>query len=166
MKISDHKLWRLIFSLTVISFLLSVSFRCKSKTGQEAIAEEKGEVEILSLDMLYPIFGRGEENSSGIYEVSQADTEVSISYRYVPVDPNKIYEEIGRDLALKIRNFYEKFPEVDKTVLSVYVPTSEELGWKKYVSFEMTRKIFKEVEWTDLMQIDLLRVAENVNYYD
>lgn len=150
--------------LAVIIFLAGMNYGCKSKTTKESEAEEKGEVEILSVDMLYPIFGRGEEETSGIYDVNQSGEDVFISYRYIPPDPDKGYDEIGQDLAPKIKSFYEKFPKIDRTVFEIYVPTEEELGWKKFVSFDMTRKIFDEVEWTNLMNIDLLRIVENVNY--
>lgn len=164
MKNSNKQLWSLFLILGVIIFLAGTNYGCKSKTTEESKAEEKGEVEILSADMLYPIFGRGEEETSGIYDVNQTGEDVFISYRYVPPDPEKDYDEIGKELAPKIKNFYEKFPKIDRTVFEIYVPTEEELGWKKFVSFDMTRKIFNEVEWTDLMNIDLLRIVENVNY--
>ena len=166
MKNPNRQLLSQFLILAVVIFLVGIIYGCKSKATEESKAEEKSEVEILSVDMLSPIFGTGEEETSGIYSVTQNGEDVFISYRYVPPDPEKSYDEIGQDLAPKIRSFYEKFPKIDRTVFEIYVPSEDELGWKKFVSFDMTRKIFDEVEWTDMMKIDLLRIVENVNYFE
>jgi hypothetical protein len=138
----------------------------KEAVEEKASKEEKGEVEILSVEQLIPIFGESTGTESGIVDVYQDQEELLISYNLYVVDEDGIDEEIGLDLAPKIRKFYEKFKTYDSVAFKVFVPDSGEEGWKPYVYFVMNRKLVEQTNWTDLLETDFLKVVKELKYYE
>ncbi len=75
---------------------------CKSSEKaetQEKIAEKKetGEMEVLSLQKLVPNFGEPSAERSSIFDLSQTQEEILISYHFYIADLSQFDEEIGID---------------------------------------------------------------------
>jgi hypothetical protein len=160
----NHKNEKLIalFCFLVLGILLvSISTVCKraEKKAPERLA--------ISLDMLVPIFGDPKDAHSGVVDINQSDKELTLAYHFDTQETSDFDDDIGRDLAPKIRDFYKKFPQIDRVVFGVFLPsTSEETGWKSYVTFVVTKKLVTETDWTKLLDDDFLKAALEVKYVE
>lgn len=146
-----------IITLVFLTFLLASS--CKS--------EKKVETEIISFETITPIFGKSEANGPGAFDASQADNQILISYRFIPKDVANIDKELGLDLAPKIQEFFKKYKTIDTITFGLYIPrVAGQPEFKPYVSFDITRKVMNETVLLDMLASDILRVAENVKYFE
>jgi hypothetical protein len=147
------------FSIGILVLLgLVFSEVCKSK--------DKGDLKIIPLSTFYSIFGEAEDTTSGVIDVGQTDNGILISYHFYVEDLSDFEREIGLDLAPKIKEFYKKIEEADKVDFTIYVPQMDESLWRPYVSFEVTRKLIDETDWTRFLDTELLEVVLNVKYYE
>lgn len=146
-----------IIALVFLTFVFASS--CKS--------EKKAETEIVSFETITPIFGKSEANGPGAFDASQADNQILISYRFIPKDAANIDKELGIDLAPKIQEFYKKHKKIDMITFGLYIPrVAGQPEFKPYVSFDITRKVMNETVLLDTLASDILRVAENVKYFE
>ena len=137
---------------------LAGSTACRSDKPARPKTEE-----MLSLGALTPVFGEARDAASGLADFTQSDTEIILSYHLYLIDRTNVDAEIARDLAPKIRKLYGHFGSVDRAGFEVSLPDpSSPDDWKPYVSFALTRKIIKEVGWSDLLDTDLLSAAIDV----
>lgn len=160
--IKNKKIAGFIFSLVMGFLLIAFLGSCKS----EKKTEEKSETQIISKEMLTPIFGEGKGSVSGLLDFSQGLDELEISYYLFIEDMSSFDEEIEAALAPKIQELYTKIPEVDRTLFTVYVPAVEEIPYKPFVSFAVTRKLVEETEWDNLLELDFFQVVMDVKYYE
>ncbi len=161
--ISRFVCWTLVFFILIV---LSVCKSGEETKAEEAEKEREGVTELLSLEKLIPIFGESTGNHSGIFDLSQTQEELLISYNLYIADMGNFDEEIGADLAPKIQKFYEAFKTPDRVAFRVYVPDSGEARWKQYVFFVVTRNLVEKTSWTNLLAIEFLRVVEELKYYE
>jgi hypothetical protein len=145
------------FSIVILVLLgLVFSETCKSKD----------DLAIIPLSTFYSIFGEAEGTTSGVSEVGQTDNGILISYHFYVEDLSDFESEIGLDLAPKIKEFYKKIEEADRVDFTIYVPQMDELLWKPYVSFAVTRKLIDETDWTEFLDTELLEAVLDVKYYE
>jgi uncharacterized membrane protein len=111
---------------------------------------------------LRTILGEAKEDYPGVQDIEQEGGEFIVYYRFIPKDTNTLREELGEDLAPKIRRIYETDKAVDVLRFDVSIPFTEEAGvtnFKHQLSFTMTRKIFNETDWSGLLNRDFLKVV-------
>lgn len=143
--------------LGVILIAFSASCKKVEKKAPERLA--------ISEEMLIPIFGDPKDAKSGVVDASETDEGLILAYHFATEETAAFDDDIGRDMGPKIREFYKQFPQVDRVAFGVSIPTTaNELGWKDYVSFVMTRKLVTETDWTTIIDDDLLKLALEVKY--
>jgi hypothetical protein len=157
---------RVAFGLVILVLALGNSCRRESPASgkTESPPSRKGAAANLTLTMITPIFGQAEDNNPGAQAVFETPSGVTIVYYFRPSELTRFDQEIGPDLAPRIQKLYKEFSEIDRVVFDVYLPEPEAKSWRPYVSFEITRKIVDETNWTDLLSEDFLKVVENLKY--
>jgi uncharacterized protein YceK len=156
--------------LALVLLLTGVSTVCKSKKAETPKAEETAaQTEVAKapdqVAGLRAILGEAKEDYPGVQDIEQAGGEFVIYYRFIPKDTNMLQEELGEDLAPKIRKIYETDKAVDILRFDVSIPFTEETGgtnFKSQLSFSMTRKIFSETDWTGLLSRDFLKIVQDL----
>jgi hypothetical protein len=138
----------------VILTAISIS-ACKGKTGAPAA------VEPLSLDAVTEVMGKASAQVSGVHELTKTADGYEINYHLYLPTAQDFDREIGADLAPKIERLYKTFPSLDLVTFSVETPdvanTSE---WRPYCAFDMTRKVYQQLNWTNLLARDLFKVCK------
>jgi hypothetical protein len=108
------------------------------------------------------ILGEAKEDYPGVQDIEQSGSELIVYYRFIPKDTNTLQEELGEDLAPKIKKLYETDKAADVLRFVVSIPFTEETGgtsFKRQLSFVMTRKVFIETDWTGLLSRDFLKIV-------
>jgi hypothetical protein len=138
----------------IILAAVSIS-ACKGKTEAPAAGET------LSLEDVTKVMGKAEGQNSGVHEMSKTADGYEINYHLYLADQNDFDQVIGTDLAPKIEKLYKTYGALDNVTFSVETPdpanTSE---WRPYCSFDMTRKIYRQLNWTNLLARDLFKVCK------
>jgi hypothetical protein len=158
----NKKIVGLILSLIVGFLLMTFLSACKS----EEKMEEESEMTIFSKEMLIPVFGQGEGSDSGLLEVSQSPEELEISYYFFTEDMSDFDDEIEADLAPKIQELYARFPEIDRTAFTIFIPDMGETPYKPYVSFAVTRELVDKTDWMNLLDLEFFNVVLDVKYFE
>jgi hypothetical protein len=165
-----RNLLRYFVLLAVVVLLAAFSTVCKSKKAEMAEkAEPAGQSEMAetpdTMATLRAILGEAKEDFPGVQDIEQTESELIVYYRFIPKDPDAMQEELGEDLAPKIKKIYETDKEADVIHFDVSIPFVEETGgtsYKRQLSFVMTRKIFIETDWTGLLSRDFLKVVQDL----
>lgn len=162
--------WKLSVWLAVAFLLTGVSTACKSKKAETAgKTETAAKAEIAEtpdqMSSLRTILGEAKEDYPGVQDIEQEGSELIVYYRFIPKDTNTLQEELGEDLAPKIKNIYETDKTVDVVRFDVSIPFTEETGstgFKSQLTFTMTRKIFVETDWIGLLGRDFLKIVQDL----
>jgi len=163
-----RKSWRarptILFGLAVVAAAaFGVALACRS---EKPASLAKARIETggkLSMAVLAPVFGDAKDVRSGLSDFTQSDREIILSYHLYLADPTDADREIARELAPKIRRLYGRFPGVDRASFEISLPDpASPDAWKPYVAFALTRKVVKELGWSDLFDTDLLSAALDV----
>jgi hypothetical protein len=157
----------LFLVLALVVFLAAFSTACKSKKAETAEqAETPAKTEMAetpdTMSSLRMILGEAKEDYPGVQDIEQSGSELIVYYRFIPKDTNTLQEELGEDLALKIKKLYETDKAADVLRFVVSIPFTEETGgtsFKRQLSFVMTRKVFIETDWTSLLSRDFLKIV-------
>jgi hypothetical protein len=130
---------------------------CNSNPKEENAAPA---AEVVDLASVTPVLGKAEGEKSGLFDLEKAGVELQVSYHFYTTETSDINDDIGAEIAPKIRELYKKFKTIDRIVFSVQVPRPASLDqWKSYCSFATTRKIIEETDWTNLLATDFFRVV-------
>jgi hypothetical protein len=148
--------------------VLALGSSCRRESAPpgktESPSSREGTAANLTLTMIAPIFGQAEGNNPGAHAVFETSSGVTIVYYFRPSELTRFDQEIGPDLAPKIQELYKEFSGLDRVVFDVYLPGPEDKSWRSYVSFELTRRIVDETNWTDFLSEDFLKVVQNLKY--
>jgi hypothetical protein len=105
--------------------------------------------------------GKAAAHVSGVHELSKTADGYEVNYHLYLATPQDFDEEIGADLAPKIEKLYKAFPTLDTVTFSVETPDPANTArWKPYCSFDMTRKTYEQLNWTNLLARDLFKVCQ------
>jgi hypothetical protein len=156
--------------VAVVLLVTGLSTVCKGKKAETAeeieTAAQTGKAETFDqVSNLRMILGEAKEDYAGTQDIEQAGGEFTIYYRFIPQDTNTLQEELGEDLAPKIKKIYETDKAADVLRFVVSIPFTEETGgtsFKRQLSFIMTRKIFVETDWTGLLSRDFLKIVQDL----
>jgi len=158
-----RKIWFFCGLLAAGLMIITLGSACKAKKQEAA---KSTETLVISEDMLTPILGQGAGSSSGLLDANYGENVLTVSYYLFIEDMSRFDEQLGTDLAPKIRQLYEKFSNIDQTRFTVHVPAVVGSPMKPHVSFSLTRRIMDETDWTNLLNTEFLRVVADVKYYD
>lgn len=166
----SRHLMNLFVVLAVVLLLAGFSTVCKSKKAETAEkAETAAKTEMAetpdTMAGLRTILGEAKEDYPGVQDIEQAGSELTVYYRFIPKDTNTLQEELGEDLAPKIKKLYETDKAVDVIRFIVLIPFTEETGatsFKRNLSFAITRKVFVETDWTGLLSRDFLKIVQDL----
>ncbi len=158
----NKKIQSLIFPLITGILLITFFGACKS----EQKTEEQKEQLLISKDLLVPILGEGEGSVSGLIDVETTADELKLSYYVFIEDMGRFNEEIERNLAPKIQEMYRTIPELDRVAFTIYVPTEDEIPYKPYVSFTITRDLMEKTDWSNLLELEFFDTVLDVKYYE
>ncbi len=149
----------LLLSFLFLTFLIAIFIpACKEKE------EPSAQAEVITLQTFAEVLGKAEAQTSGIAELEKTAEELVVHYHLYLPEPQDFDALIGKDLAPKIEQLYKTFKTIDKVKFAVETPDLAENGeWRPYCSFHMTRKIYNQLNWTNLLARDLFKVCE-VNY--
>jgi hypothetical protein len=128
---------------------------CKGQTGAPAEAGS------LTLEAVTKVMGKAAAQVSGVHELTKTTDGYEINYHLYVVTPQDFDGEIGADLAPKIEKLYRTFAALDIVTFSVEMPDpANSADWRPYCSFDMTRKVYEQLNWTNLLARDLFKVCK------
>ncbi len=141
----------LYFVLAVAVLAAVLAPACKSKASAAEI----------NLDSVIGVMGKASGSSSGVSELAKDGDTYVINYHLFIGDMKDFDVVVGQDLAPKIEKLYKAFPRLDKTTFTVEVgDPSNPANLKSYCDFDMTRKIYEQLNWTNLLARDLFKVCK------
>jgi len=94
-------------------------------------------------EIAYLVFGKAtNDNPAGIsqFDYTKGDSEASIWFQAVidvdTTSKQEKYEEIGRQLKPKIKQYFELVPDINTLLITVLLDYNRQ--WKPYLTFEVT----------------------------
>ena len=144
-------------SLLVYGFLalaaLAAALTPSCKKGASA--------EDITLDSVVAVMGKPSGSSSGVSELAKEGDTYVINYHLMIPDMKDFDVVIGTDLAPKIEALYKTFKSLDKATFTVETgDPSTPANVNPYCDFDMTRKIYQQLNWTNLLARDLFKVCK------
>jgi hypothetical protein len=136
---------------------------CKAKetaSGKEGLGAEK-----LTLEEVQAIMGKSEPRHSGVFDIYESDNEYFIIYHFYTTEVEDIDDDIGIELAPKVRALYAKVKHLDRVIFDVDVwREGQDPIWTNYCHFLMTRQVFEKTEWTSVLDKDFFKIVLDLNY--
>ena len=140
---------------------------CCIGTKEEPIAPISTETDFKNA--VKRIFGQptGSE-SSGVGSIRYGEDNSVIHYMFYPVGFFKYEDELGVELASKIRKLYGvggKFNNITFLIEGLFQDKYGKSQWLPILSFEFTKPIYNRINWQNFINQDLLKVAKNVTWF-
>jgi hypothetical protein len=105
--------------------------------------------------------GRASGSASGVSELAKEGDTYVINYHLMIHDMKDFDVVIGTDLAPKIEALYKTFKSMDKVTFTVETgDPSNPANVNPYCDFDMTRKVYQQLNWTNLLARDLFKVCK------
>jgi hypothetical protein len=149
---------RLLAGLGLIALFILTAMSisaCKEKPAAPAEAVK------LEFEAVAAIMEKAEAQVSGISELIKTSDGYEINYHLYLAAQQDFDGQIGADLAPKIEKLYKTFPALDKVTFSVETPDpSNTARWRPYCSFDMSRQIYNQTNWTNLLARDLFKICK------
>ena len=148
--------WLALFGVVALIILTTISISaCKGKTGTPTEAES------ISLEAVTAVMGKAGAEISGASELNKTADGYEINYHLYLAEQQDFDGQVGADLAPKVEKLYKTFPSLDNVTFSVETPDPANTAeWKPYCSFDMTREIYAQLNWTNLLARDLFKVCK------
>lgn len=119
--------------------------------------------------LVWDIFGRPSKiEDSGAVSVEYDPAECVIHYNFQPRGNASYEEELGTELAPKLKKLFERDENIEDAFLTIFGPSTDtygRYGWKPILSFEFDRDTFNSIDWGSFGKKDLLNVAINLKWY-
>lgn len=119
--------------------------------------------------LVWKIFGRPDKiEDSGVVLVEYKKPECVIHYNFYPRGKSKYKEELGAELAPRLKKLFERDENIGNAVMTIFGPSTDtygRYGWKPVLSFEFDRETFNTIDWSKFVNQDLLEVAKNLKWY-
>jgi hypothetical protein len=157
--------------LAVILMLGAFSAACKAK-NEEKPAESAAAPAAEQPDpmaKIKSILGESQGDNPGAANVELTGNVLAVSYRFIPKNEETFQEDLGEDLAKKVRQIYEQDKNIDVINFVVDIPFVDETGgqaFKNKLTFTITRKIYEETDWTSYFDKDFLKVVQDLRVLD
>ncbi len=115
----------------------------------------------ITLDIGHRRYGQTHRIVSGVSELAKEGDTYIINYHLMIADMKDFDTVIGTDLAPKIDALYKTFKSLDKATFTVETgDPSNPANVNPYCDFDMTRKIYQQLNWTNLLARDLFKVCK------
>jgi len=152
----------LILAAATMIFMSACQAKEKTETG---VVEKATPADQISLPMVAAVLGKAEAERSGAFDMTIGDNELWIVYHFYTPEIQDINDDIGVDMAPKIKELYKTFKTLDRVVFVIHVSHPDSASeWKPYCAFVMTRKVIQETNWTDLLDRDFFNVVQELKY--
>jgi hypothetical protein len=141
-----------VYGLLALAILAAALMpACKSKAPAQDI----------TMDSVAVVMGRPSGSASGVSELAKDGETYIINYHLMIADMKDFDVVIGSDLAPKIAALYKAFPKLDKVTFTVETgDPSNPANVNPYCDFDMTRKVYGQLNWTNLLARDLFKVCK------
>ncbi len=150
MKTKKNTLWLYGF-LALAALAAALAPACK----KEAPAEN------ITLDSVIAVMGKASGSDSGVSELAKAGDAYIINYHLMIGDMKDFDVVLGRDMAPKIEQLYKTFKTLDKVTFTIETgDPSNPAALSPYCDFDLTRKIYNQLNWTNLLARDLFKVCK------
>jgi len=104
--------------------------------------------------------------TNGIMGINYTSKTYVITYQYqTALATDNITNGVGNELSSKIQAIYQKYPNVDQVEFIVLEPMQDNLGnafLRFGVSFDFSRSLYNQVNWTSFDSTKLITIATNV----
>lgn len=167
-RLKTRKVQGLFIGAAVILLLAGGFVACKGKAEKPAPAAPAA-VTPDTVSSLRSILGEAKEDIPGVENIEQSGKDYIVYYRFIPENKDTLNEELGEDLAPKVRKIYDTDKAVNVLRFVISVPFTEETGgggFKRELSFAMTRKIFEETDWDGFLDREFLKSVEDLKAID
>jgi hypothetical protein len=150
--------------------IMAVTFfaACKSpeKTAETAAKKEDAvAAESISLSALADPLGKAEAEKSGVFDATMSDNQLQVTYHFYTPERKDIDDDIGIEMAPKIRAMYKAFKTIDRVAFRILVMRWHvDTMWTPYCSFVVTRKIVQETDWTKLLDTEFFKAVLELTY--
>lgn len=158
---------RKIVPMAGVAVLVAAVVLASAYQGKQAAAPQATGMgpEHLALEKIQAIMGKPGPRHSGAFDVTEADNEYFIVYHFYTMEVEDIDDDIGLDMAPKIRDLYAKVKRLDRVIFDVDVwREGFDPEWTSYCHFLITRKTIEESGWTAALDKDLLKMVLDLNY--
>jgi len=162
----DSKRGKLVAMVGLAVLAVAVLF-VSAYQGKQATAPQTQGMgpEHLTLEKIQAIMGKPGPRHSGAFDVTEAENEYFIVYHFYTTQVEDIDDDIGLDMAPKIRDLYAKVKRLDRVIFDVDVwREGVDPEWASYCHFLMTRKTIEKSGWTAALDKDLLKMVLDLNY--
>ncbi len=158
MKVNSTNRIPSVLIVTLVIFCLFLSEACK-----------KEEAPLSPTKLVREIFGRPEKvEDSGVISVEYEKPNYVIHYNFYPSGKSTYEEELGEELAAKIKKLFESdetIGNVQMTIFGLSTDSYGNYGWKPTLYFEMDRETFNNTDWKKLRKKDLLEAVKNLKWF-
>jgi hypothetical protein len=141
-------------------FLFALASCDTSKKRETPLTPEK---------LVREIFGRPDNvEDSGVISVEYEQPDCVIHYNFNPPGKSKYEEELGKELADKIKKLFESDEDIGNvliTVFGLHTDSYGDYGWKPTLYFEMDRQTFKSIDWKGFRKKSLLEAVQNLKWF-
>ncbi len=118
---------------------------------------------------VWEILGRPDRTEdSGVVMVEYQQPDCIIHYNFYPHGKSKYEEELGLELAPKLKKLFEKDERIGNvfvTILGLFTDTYGNTGWKPVLYFEFARETFNNISWDRFIKKDFLEVVKNLKWF-
>jgi len=119
--------------------------------------------------LVWKVFGRPDKiEDSGAVLVEFEQPECVIHYNFYPRGKLKYEEELGTELAPRLKKLFERGDSIGNALITIFGPSTDtygKYGWKPVLSFEFDRGIFNSTDWSKFVKQNLLEVVKNLKWY-
>jgi hypothetical protein len=146
----------------VLAAAISIS-TCKTKqaaSGGGAMGPEK-----LTVEAVAAVMGNAGLRQTGVFDVSESENEYFIVYHFYTREVEDLDDDIGIEMAPKIRDLYAKFKHLDRVIFDVDVwREGVDPEWISYCHFLMTRQVYEKTAWTGVLDKEFFKIVLDLNY--
>lgn len=144
-----------------LAFLLvGLATACQAKKAAEPANDPAAAVQAVTLQAVQSVLGTANEMASGVVDISQADDELIIAYRYYDVDLENFETDFAAEMAPRIQALFKKLKTLDRVHFQVTANDTATAGeWRPFLEFVLDRKTVEEIHWTGFLARYLLDLA-------
>jgi len=150
--------------LVVLVLAAAVSLsNCKAK--QAAPENETMGPDRLTVEAVQAVMGKAGVRQSGVFDVSASENEYFVVYHFSTREVQDLDDDIGIEMAPKIKELYAKFKSLDRVIFDVDVwREGLDPEWISYCHFLMTRQVYDKTAWTSVLDKEFFKVVLDLNY--
>ncbi len=144
-----------VLGLLALALFAGLSMSACGKKTEPAAAET------INSETIASVMGAGGNMQSGVIDVGRTDAGLQIRYLLVIPEQKDFDEMFGIDLSPKIERLYKTFKTIDGVNIVVETANAaNSYAPQPYCAVDITRKIYEQTNWTNLMAKDLFKACK------